>query len=372
MRDVILDLFAGPGGWAQGLAMLGRRDVGLEIDPLACATRAAAGHLTIRCDLAAYPVRPFMLRVVGLIASPPCQSYSTAGHRLGLLDQPLVLKAITDLAAGRDTRTELLAQCRDPRSLLAAEPMRYLAALLPHGLPLWVLMEEVPLVLPLWRAYAHLLRPAGFSVWTGILNAADFGVPQTRRRAILIASRTRPAAPPEPTHAQHPEPALLFGTPRLPWVSMAQALGWGATTRPSPTVLAGGPATGGPEAFASGSRATLTRAQAEGQWLLRSSSQAHACLRPATQPAATVLFGHRGNDVRWIRQPDGIHQGETESVRITDREAALLQTFPAGYPFAGPATRRLEQIGNAVPPLLAAHLAAPHLGLTRADVQLAA
>lgn len=36
-------------------------------------------------------------------------------------------------------------------------------------------MEEVPDVLPLWRQYAAVLRAWGFSVWTGILNAADYG-----------------------------------------------------------------------------------------------------------------------------------------------------------------------------------------------------
>jgi hypothetical protein len=63
---------------------------------------------------------------------------------LGLLDQPLVHQAVTDLAQGRDTRATLLTACRDPRSLLAAEPMRYLHALHQHGQPEWVAMEEVP------------------------------------------------------------------------------------------------------------------------------------------------------------------------------------------------------------------------------------
>ncbi|GFE27584.1 hypothetical protein Sliba_80370 [Streptomyces nigrescens] len=57
-------------------------------------------------------------------------------------------------------------------------------------------MEEVPDVLPLWKQYAVILRRWGFSVWTGILNAADYGVPQTRKRAILPASRVRTAQPP--------------------------------------------------------------------------------------------------------------------------------------------------------------------------------
>ena len=51
---MILDLFAGPGGWDQGLAMLGRRDVvGVEFDGVACAARqlgTAADWATIEVD----------------------------------------------------------------------------------------------------------------------------------------------------------------------------------------------------------------------------------------------------------------------------------------------------------------------------------
>jgi DNA (cytosine-5)-methyltransferase 1 len=53
-----------------------------------------------------------------------------------------------------------------------------------------------------------------------------------------------------------------------------------------------------------------------------------------------------------------------EPIRITAREAGLLQTFPGDYPWAGNKGQQFSQIGNAVPPLLAGHLLAPHLGVT--------
>lgn len=112
----------------------------------------------MRTDGARYPTWPFVGRTRGLIAFPPCKAWSTAGKRLGLLDQPLVQEAVDQLAAGRATRAHLLARCRDERSLLAAEPMRSLHALNTVGAPEWVAMEEVPDILPLWKQYAAVLR----------------------------------------------------------------------------------------------------------------------------------------------------------------------------------------------------------------------
>ncbi|WP_420038015.1 DNA cytosine methyltransferase [Streptomyces sp. cg28] len=420
---MVLDLFAGPGGWSHALTILGARDVGLEWDEWACKTRAAAGQLTIRTDVAMYPVRPFLGKTTGLIASPPCQAWSMAGKRRGLLDQPLVHQAVADLATGRDTRAKLLTSCLDERSLLAAEPMRYLHALKQHGQPEWIAMEEVPDVLPLWRQYAAILRSWGFSVWTGILNAADYGVPQTRRRAILLASRTRTAEPPPPTHAKTAEPESLFGPGRAQWVSMAQALGWGATDRPVPTVCAGGGPGGGPEPFPSGSRKTLSDARDRGTWKpqnavllpsrreargrttphraredrsadppaptltgqarqwawsLRSNNQSNATIRSIEEPAGTLFFGHRANECVWIAEPSPGNttdqQPAPESIRITAHEAGVLQTFPADFPWAGNKGQVFGQIGNAVPPWLAAHLLAPHLNkvLNPDDFTLAA
>jgi DNA (cytosine-5)-methyltransferase 1 len=370
---MILDLFAGPGGWSHALSVLGERDVGLEWDAWACKTRAAAQQLTIRTDVALYPAWPWVGRTRGLIASPPCQAWSMAGKRLGLKDQPLVHQAVADLAAGRDTRDCLLRSCRDPRSLLAAEPMRYLHALNAVGEPEWVLMEEVPDVAPLWKQYASVLRTWGCSTWTGILNAADYGVPQTRRRAILIASRVRAVTPPAPTHAQVAEQESLFGPGRRRWVSMAEALGWGATDRPVPTVCAGGGPGGGPEPFPSGARAALGAARDRGtwasrpggtgwSWALRSNNQAHATIRSVAEPAGTLFFGHRANECTWIAEPqDTGGRDRPEPIRITAQEAGILQTFPSSYPWAGNKGQQFSQIGNAVPPRLAGHLLAPHL-----------
>lgn len=321
---MIVEGFAGPGGWSVALRQRNTPHIGMELDPWACATRAAEQHPTIRCDITQYPTTPFRGRITGKIDSPPCQAWSQSGHMLGLEDQPLVHQAVEDLAAGRDTRAKLLTACKDPRSLLAAEPMRWHADLRPE----WIAMEEVPAVLPLWAQYTSILTRWGYSAWCGVLNAADYGLGQKRRRAILIASRTRQVRRPEATHYDPRKGDQLWGRP---WVTMAEALGWGYTGRPAPTVTGGGTETGGAEPWSSTSRAAMRAAM---------DNRAHWAHR---QPAPTVTgtVGHVGG-----KQAEG-------HLNLSIPEGARLQGFPDGYRFQGNKGRISLQIGNAMPPPLA-------------------
>jgi len=79
----VVDCFAGPGGWSEGMASIGIRAVGLELDGDACRTRVAAGHRTVLADVTAYPPEAFR-GFDGLVASPPCQAFSAAGKREGI------------------------------------------------------------------------------------------------------------------------------------------------------------------------------------------------------------------------------------------------------------------------------------------------
>ena len=123
-----------------------------------CLTHQATGFPTIRADLATLPKEPFVGKVTGLWASPPCTDFSKAGKR-----------------AGVDGETGKLIYCA----------MDWVRALAPE----WIVFEQVPDVLPYWERFAE--RSVGYWTWTGILNAADYGVPQTRERAFLLASRLR-------------------------------------------------------------------------------------------------------------------------------------------------------------------------------------
>lgn len=222
----IVDLFAGAGGWEEGLRSLGSYDsVGIESDPVACRTAEAAGHRRIAVDVAsAEPPRSGKLW--GLIGSPPCQAYSLAGKGLGREDQEHVVACARDLAQGHDSRATHARGCRDQRSLLTVEPLRWALA----SRPAWLVLEQVPPVLGLWALFAELLEGHGYRCATGVLSAERYGVAQTRRRAFLIASRHGEVALPAVSHrsfnVRRPEQELEDEAGLSPWVSLAEALGW--------------------------------------------------------------------------------------------------------------------------------------------------
>lgn len=227
----VIDLFAGAGGWDEGLRELGLPAIGIDNDSYACATARAAGHERIEADLAALDPLDFG-PVWGLVASPPCQAWSHAGKGLGKQDKPIVIACAHEIAAGHDSRAERLAECRDPRSLLTVEPLRWALTLRPR----WVALEQVPPVLELWSHFCGLLGPHGYSATCGVLSAERFGLPQTRKRAYLVASLDGAAGLPAATHrsydARRPHRVREEERDLLPWVSMAEALGWeeGAVT----------------------------------------------------------------------------------------------------------------------------------------------
>ena len=272
-----VDLFAGPGGRSVACKELGITEVGFEHDAAACQTWAAAGHLTVRCDVSTMdPTR--MRGVKGAIGSPPCPAFSTAGKQEGVDHLPALCAAVRAADWSGDP---------DPKVWLGLEVGRWVEAIQPK----WVACEQVPPVMPLWDEYARLFASWGYSTWCGVLNAADYGVPQTRKRAFLLASRTRIVGPPPPTHTQNPT-AGLFGPALLPWVSMAEALGWADEDTPARTVC-GNRAPRWAYEDADGTRGRVVLNPG------RTPSQPNRRHYEVDAPAPAVAFGHDSASWRW-------------------------------------------------------------------------
>lgn len=254
---IALDLFAGH-GWGVACQRLGIEEYGVEIMPEAVATREANGMRTIYRDVwegleippdvldayeHCYENGPKYGHYTTLIASPPCQTFSMAGSGAGRAALDDVLEAIRERAYLDPAALRAFGEKHDPKTALVLTPLAHVA----RDTPMFVVFEQVPPVLPVWEACAEVMRRWGYSVWTGNLQAEMYGVPQTRKRAVLIARADGiKAAPPTPTHSRYyPRDPKRLDPGVKPWVSMAEALGWTpgakvAHTRRSKTFTDGG------------------------------------------------------------------------------------------------------------------------------------
>lgn len=335
-----IDLFAGPGGLDLAARDLGRRVLGIELDPDAVETRRRAGLRTLQADVAllrpqqvyAAEYAAEQLPMGGLLGSPPCPLFSSNGNRQGLRRLDVLVACIYELLDGIDTRAQALVHLADdlepsmPRddqaelvfdsmptsarakaeavareALLVVEPARWAHDLLPE----WIVLEQVPAVLPLWEVMADALGGHGYSAATGIVDASDFSVPQARERAVLVASRAREAKIPEPDYFPH-----LTMADVLCWPDAEGEVNTGRDWKP-----------GG------------TRADAQ-------------TVDVGTRPAPTFTTKSLS---QWHVRPgkDGPSRG------LTVEEALVVQGFPRDYPVAGGREAAGRQIGNAVPPALA-------------------
>ncbi|MCC9741305.1 DNA cytosine methyltransferase [Streptomyces sp. MNU89] len=335
----IVDLFAGPGGLDVAAQRLGIPVVGIEWDKDACETRRAAKLSTVEGDVRDF--RPATrhspevedklaselehIRTANVLAGgPPCQTYTVAGNGAGrkALDHVLMLvKRMTD----RDKTVRLDILGEDERTGLVLEPLYWALAAIDAGHAYdTIVLEQVPAALRVWEAMGEALAGERYQVAHGILRTEQFGVPQTRRRAVLIARRNGVAALPEPTHRPYRKGVRREdGDPNLlPWVTMENAL-----EREKPYVVISNYGTGGDP-------------KARGR-------------RRFFEPSATVTGKISRNRVVTPRGTE----------RFTVAEAGQLQTFPAEYRWRGRAIA--QQIGNAIPPRLGIHILAAALGIDR-------
>jgi DNA (cytosine-5)-methyltransferase 1 len=193
----------------------------------------------------------------------------------------------------------------DPRTALVLEPLRWLLEAIDKGIGYKaIVLEQVPAVLPVWEAYASVLRREGYGVATGVLATEQYGLPQTRKRAVLVARRGADVSLPKPTHRPYRkgDPGLL------PWVSMGEAL-----DRPEPFTVISNYGTGG--------------------------DPKNRGRRTSSEPAATVT-----GKISRFRIVD---EAGNEQPRFSHGEAGRLQGFPADWPWSG--SDIPQQVGNSCP-----------------------
>lgn len=171
-KPIAIDLFSGCGGLTLGLKQAGFDVIGaVEIDPLAVETYKInhPSTMVFEQDIRKLAVRRVMERLkleksaVHLLAAcPPCQGFST----------------MRTLNGGRAVH--------EPRNDLLFQFVRFARVLRPKA----VMLENVPGLLADWRmnVFCRKLEKLGYLCHQEVLNTADYGVPQRRRRMILLGA----------------------------------------------------------------------------------------------------------------------------------------------------------------------------------------
>ncbi|MDP9116968.1 MAG: DNA cytosine methyltransferase [Actinomycetota bacterium] len=356
----MIDLFAGCGGMTAGFVQNGYESLlAVEWDQAAAATFAANFGDHIFCGDISDLDESLIPEVDVVIGGPPCQGFSNLGNR-----------------NASDPRNKLWQQY--VRVVLAAKPKVFVI----ENVDRFLTSGEYELLVDM--VTDGPLK--GYELRAGVLNAADFGVPQRRRRTIIIGSRVGAIELPTPTHAKGGAGGLL------PWTTVREAfdgIPWETATTVLPasrttfTDIVGNEITE-PGIFKEPDLHVGRRPTSRS--LLR-----YDCVPPGggrfdlpdellprcwrDKPTGTTDVLGR---MRWdapsltVRteffkpekgqylhpQWEARKRGQRVNRPITHREAARLQTFPTEFLWCGTKIEIAKQIGNAVPAQLAAAIAA--------------
>lgn len=326
----VFDFFSGCGGTSCGFQQAGLDIVlGLDIDQDAAQTYRNnfpnAGFIEGDiCSLNTDILKPWIadrLEPVLFCGCAPCQPFSKQSRQRSNID---------------------------PRKNLLSEFGRFVE----HWLPDYVFIENVPGMQRLkgnkgpLPAFKSLLRKLGYCFDVKVVPALWFGVPQTRERLVLLASRRAAITLPEPTHGPGKEPYATV----LDWIGGLAPLTAGQTDAKDPSHRA----------------AALSELN-----LLRIASTPEGGGRESWPPALlldchkdhkghTDVYGRlawnkpaAGLTTRCVSYSNGRFGHPEQDRAISVREAACLQTFPSDFVFTGSLNSKARQIGNAVPPLMA-------------------
>ncbi len=333
-----ISLYTGAGGLDLGLEAAGfDTSISVEMDKWACETlrHNRPEWNPIQRDI--HDVSSHDIKVVGgfdndepalLIGGPPCQPFSKAAYW-----SKGDTKRLDDSRA--DTLSAYLRVLRDlkPKAFL----MENVFGITYKG------KDEAIVLLKNIINNINEEEGTNYNFNLGVINAADFGVPQVRERVFIIGSREGLDFQfPLPTH-KNPEVIENDLFPREPWRTAWDAIG-DLEDLPHPSL------------------------NATGKWadLLPSIPEGKNYLHHTNRGDGEPLFGWRTrywsfllklakNKPSWTIQAQpgsAIGPFHWKSRRLSTRELCRLQTFPDSYEISGGRTEIQRQLGNAVPSLI--------------------
>lgn len=293
-----IEVCAGAGGQALGLEMAGfRHDLLIELESWGTNTlrHNRPEWNVLQADLNEWEPTPELYGIDLFAGGVPCPPFSVAGKQLGKEDERDLFTRAVDLIEEIKPRGVML---ENVRGLLDPKFEDYRNEILAR------------------------LTDAGYEGEWRLLHAADYGVPQLRPRAILVALNPEDKANftwPE----KHPEEALTVGETV---VDLMGANGWeGAAAwaktanRIAPTLVGGSKKHGGPD---------LGPTRARKAWL--------------EMNVIGTTIADEAPEKGFVGQP-----------RMTPKMLARIQGFPDSWEITGRKTNACRQIGNAFPPPVA-------------------
>lgn len=358
-RLTVVDLFSGAGGASHGFH---RHTDAFEIIGAVDLERGKPGRG--RSPGTSTGCNPTYERNIGvrpkhadLSLLPPADYRAELGLATGDLDVLISCAPCTGFSQknARNHSTD------DPRNRLVERTGDFVAELLPG----FLVMENVKeLVIGNQRHHFDALRrrlerDLGYSVWAEVHDLAEFGLPQRRKRALLLARRDGPM--------------MGVSVPGVPQVTVRDAISH------LPPLQAGEVDPADPMHAAPGNTApVLDRLRAiprdGGSWAdvmndpRRTLEEKKRLLTPAMFRARPGSFPDVYGRLWWDRPAitvtrecahvgNGRYAHPEQDRLLSVREMALLQGFPDDYIFEGPLTARYNQIGDAVPPMFASQVA---------------
>lgn len=382
-----IELFGCAGGMAEGFRRAGIQfAASFDADPVACESyEYNLGHHPIQIDVRhlhtiaqLFGAQPGEIDLV--VADPPCTPWSRAGKRKGTADKRDMLDVTVDL-------------------LHAWQPRCWLIGNVPG-------LDDSSNAPALQRLFGRLYNH--YCIDYVQLDAAAYGVPQHRRRPFWFGHErcTDCIRWPEPTHGPTRRQLSIAGTGELlPYVTVRDALShlkpkqlgkpisvrWkrnrhghplSVIDAPAGGIMAGQPNNGGnvlslgrgdhrPSDPDRPARTVTRNALGDGAMVM---NDKHPISRPDA-PSRAVLASHANGGaqgasaVAWPWRRNQRHNPQSHNaIKLSELAATILQGFPENWQFAGDTKRaRWSQIGQAMPPPLAAAVAASIVRWFEAD-----